>query len=1013
MTNDELYSFLSNPEIFCENTIEPHSDHFFYEHEEDIALGDKMPLKQSLNGTWRFKFSRNLWERPENFYREDYDISGFDEIKVPMHIEMAGYDVREYSNVIYPWDGSEQILPPAIPKDNAPVGSYVTFFKVGRELSGKALYISFQGVDNGFRLFINGKYVGYSEDSATPAEFCISDFVHEGENRLAVEVYKRTSSSWLEDQDMWRLFGIFREVYLYAVPDLHVEDMCVKAGLDKNYSKGTLDVNVRLKGDVEKAILKLFKDGKVLYSWNMELSGNGASASLQKEDLDILPWSAETPNLYEIRIELNDLTDAVKEYASAKIGFRTVEIKDRIVLFNGKRLVFKGVNRHEFSAENGRAVTEQEMLWDIKTFKRNNINAVRTSHYPDQSMWYRLCDEYGIYMIDETNLETHGTWFERGQVEAGLEVPGSKPEWRENVLFRANNMLKRDRNHPAIVMWSLGNESHAGDNFVHMYNFFHENDDTRVVHYEGCTHDSRYKEVTDIYSRMYSKPQDIRTRFITDDVTKSYMSCEYMHAMGNSLGGMKLYTDLEDVSDLYQGGFIWDYLDQALWQLHDGTKRLAYGGDFDDRPNDGCFCTDGIVFANRQESPKMPEVKNLYANVHLTADAECVTIQNRNLFTDLSAYYFVYSVSENSKVIYTDTFSHVDVNPGETVKLDVSLPFEVNAQNDYVFRVKMCQKKENAWAPAGYDVAFAETVVYADGNPVHRACANKSATFDKTAVGNNNIGGSRGDYSVLFSKSEAGPISFKKGGVELFKAAPRPVFFRAYTDNDKGYRLGSKAHFWHTLTKYQGCRVPEIAAKDNVINAVSEFMIPETDTVVSRVKYEIFPDERMEVTIEYKGNESFKELPLFGIEFKLDKEYDYVEYFGKGPGENYVDRNNGVYTDVFKARVGENLTDYLIPQESGNRTGVRFARVLNAAGHGLEFTCLNKDFELGFQGYSAFEIDNAGHKDELPNRNFTYVRIIAAQMGVGGDDSWGSPVHAEFRPDATKDMSLKFEVKLV
>ncbi len=1011
MNTNKLHDFLKNPKMTGENLIKAHSDHFYYTKESDISMFDSfnMPLRQSLNGIWKFKYSKNLFERPEDFYKKDYPLDDFDDIKVPAHIEMEGYDTKHYTNVQYPWDGTEHLLPPDISKEYAPVGSYVTEFSVNSELMGGPLFISFQGVEVGFRVWVNGQYVGYSEDSFTPAEFEITGLVIEGKNRLAVECYKRTSAIWLEDQDMWRFFGIFRDVYLFSIPKAHVWDMFARATLTDDYANGKLRLDLKISGKPEKGLIRIEgEDGFTLLKY-FDIEGESVSLAINEIE-DIKPWSAEEPNLYTLIVEL--IKDgAVSEYAVTKIGFRTFEIKDKVMLINGKRILFKGVDRHEFSAMTGRACSYEDMLWDIKTFKRNNINAVRTSHYPNSSRWYRLCDEYGIYMIDETNLETHGTWCSREFHENNLVVPGSNPDWTKAVVERAEHMFERDKNHPAVVMWSLGNEAFGGKNFEYMSNFFHEHDDTRIVHYEGVVNNRPFDYVSDVESRMYAKPADIRA-YLSDNPKKPYMSCEYMHAMGNSLGGMKIYTDLEDEFTMYQGGFIWDYLDQALWQEHNGKMRLAYGGDFGDRPTEYIFSTDGIVFADRTESPKCNEAKNLYANVHLSVDEKGFTVQNRNLFISLSRYYFEYAITENGKTVYTKMLTDIDTKPGATTKVKVPHGYELNKASDYVFLIRMCEKNTTKWADAGFEVAFSEKVKWAKVNPMATPkCKLNKFKFASDGLGN--VGGLGDNFRVLFSKTENGLGSFNLNGREMVTRGPKPTYFRAYTDNDRGFRLGEKANFWHMLSLYQHGDIVEY--KDNGDNLVAAFTYkqPGTDDVFSKVTYTVYSDGHMRIDAEYIGHENVPMLPLFGWEMKVDASYNNVEYFGKGPVENYRDRNNGVYTGVFTTKVSENVTPYLVPQEVGNRTGVRYLKITDDAGHGYLFSALSETFEAGFLPYSAYEMENALHLDELPNRNYSWIRIMAAQMGVGGDDSWGAPVQEQFRLDSAKNVKVSFELRMI
>ena len=570
--NEPTLDWLEDPEVFRINRIDAHSDHYFYEEMNHIKLEDNMPLKQSLNGKWRFSYSENPSLRIRDFYKEDFDVSGFDYIDVPAHIQLQGYDKCQYINTMYPWDGHDELRPPHISKTYNPVGSYVTFFEVKEELKNKDTFISFQGVETAFYIWVNGKFVGYSEDTFTPSEFEITEYLKEGENKLAVEVYKRSSASWIEDQDFFRFSGIFRDVYLYAVPKTHINDIFIKTDLDDEFKNAVLKTEVKIIGNLEGSIKAYLKD-----------ADNNIKAETQKMDIenfltlsldvkDINLWSAEDPYLYKLYIEVNDIEDNLIEIVPENIGFRHFEMKDKVMCLNGKRIVFKGVNKHEFSARHGRAITKEEILFDIKFMKRHNINAVRTSHYPNQSLWYKLCDEYGIYLIDEANLESHGSWQKMGQCEPSWNVPGNLKEWEACVLDRAESMLERDKNHPSVLIWSCGNESYAGEDIFKMSEYFRKKDSSRLVHYEGVFWNREYDKTSDMESRMYAKVKDIE-EYLNNNPKKPYISCEYMHSMGNSTGGMMKYTELEDKYPMYQGGFIWDYGDQALYRKKENGEE--------------------------------------------------------------------------------------------------------------------------------------------------------------------------------------------------------------------------------------------------------------------------------------------------------------------------------------------------------------------------------------------------------------------------------------------------------
>lgn len=630
-------NWLADPKVFAVNRLNAYSDHSYYLDIDKALNGDAMELKQSLNGRWYFNYAKNPNERFVDFYKEDIDCHYFDMIDVPGHIQMQGYDQMQYINTLYPWDGHEKLRPPHISSDDNPVGSYVCYFEVNEALKNKTTRLVFDGVETAYYVWLNGEFIGYSEDSFTPSSFDVTYALKDGENKLAVEVYKRSSASWLEDQDFWRFSGIFRDVSLYAIEDIHINDLFVKTTLKNNYKdvqvSVNLDVIAKKEGYLNTALYD--QNNNIIYQAK-QLPLTNFSFGLTNVNL----WSSENPYLYKLLLTVYDHDDNLVEVIPQKIGFREFKMDQGIMKLNGQRIVFRGVNRHEFAADKGRAITKEDMLYDIKFMKMHNINAVRTSHYPNQSLWYDLCDEYGIYLIDEANLESHGSWQKLGACEPSWNIPGNLPQWHDVVVDRANTMLQRDKNHPSILIWSCGNESYAGTNIVAMANHFRENDPTRLVHYEGCVWNRDYCEATDMESRMYAKAKEIET-YLQGNPAKPYISCEYMHAMGNSLGGMKHYTDLEDKYAQYQGGFIWDYIDQAVYYTNGyGEKVLGYGGDFKERYTDYNFCGDGIVFADRTISPKAQEVKYLYQDIIIKPTDAGVIITNKMMFSNTSKYQF-------------------------------------------------------------------------------------------------------------------------------------------------------------------------------------------------------------------------------------------------------------------------------------------------------------------------------------------------------------------------------------
>ena len=600
--------WLTDPTVFAVNRLDAHSDHVCYRTEEEAENG-RSSLRQSLDGEWQFAYSPSPAARPAEFWREGADLSAFGTIRVPGHIELQGYGELQYTNTIYPWDGHAALNPPQIDWDHAPVGSYVTEFTLDEGLRGQNVCVSFQGVEQAMYLWCNGQFVGYAEDSFTPSDFDLTPCLRDGVNRLCVEVHKRCSASWIEDQDFFRFSGIFRSVFLYAKPKVHLADLWLQAGLEPDNITGTLTPRLKLEGEPTGAAVHMRltdSEGYALYDGSV----NGDTLELQ----GVQPWSHETPTLYHAVLTLTDAEGNLQEVVPYDIGFRRFEMIDGIMCLNGERIVFNGVNRHEWNAEKGRAIGPEDMYAAMEMFLRNNINAVRTCHYPNQSLWYDLCDRNGIYMIDEANLESHGSWQRLDRIDPEWNVPGSKPEWKDCVVDRARNMFERDKNHAAVLIWSCGNESYAGEDILAMSNFFHEKDPGRLVHYEGVFHNREFDAISDMESRMYEKPWNIRA-YLESNPAKPFILCEYMHDMGNSLGGMESYIRLAEEFPQYQGGFIWDYMDQALWHTDAlGRRVLGYGGDFGERPTDYNFSGNGIVYADGTPKPAMQEVRYWYAD---------------------------------------------------------------------------------------------------------------------------------------------------------------------------------------------------------------------------------------------------------------------------------------------------------------------------------------------------------------------------------------------------------------
>ena len=622
--------WLDNPEVFRVNQIEAHSDHNYYLNYEEFKSG-KNKLMQSLNGEWDFKFSINVMERPMNFYQTDYDRSGFDKILVPGHIELAGYDQIRYINTLYPWEG-KRYLRGAHSIDGAgdgagmfskaeynPVGSYVKHFDLDENLVGKRIHICFEGVEEAMYVWLNGEFIGYAEDSFTPSEFDLTPYIKAKNNVLAVQVHKMSTAAFLEDQDFFRFFGIFRNVTLKAIPDVHVQDMWIKPTLNEDNTSGAIRVDVKISavkvGEKSAKFILADKSGNKLLCKDIALEDTEGmvQGSMMAEVEKVIPWDNRSPYLYEAFIEIYE-NGQLAEVVFYRVGFRRLEIIDKVMYLNGKRLILTGVNRHEWNAKTGRVIGMDEMISDMKCVKRNNINAVRTCHYPDQIPWYYMCDEEGIYLMSETNLESHGSFQKLGAIEPSCNVPGSIPQWKEAVIDRARNNFETFKNHTSVLFWSLGNESYAGDNIEAMNQYFKDKKDGRLVHYESSYYNRAYEDtISDIESRMYAKTADVE-EYLINSAKKPYILCEFMHDMGNSMGGLGSYMELIDKYEMYQGGFIWDFIDQAILVKDEvtGKEVLRYGGDFDDRPADYEFSGNGILFADRKEKPAMQEVRYYY-----------------------------------------------------------------------------------------------------------------------------------------------------------------------------------------------------------------------------------------------------------------------------------------------------------------------------------------------------------------------------------------------------------------
>ena len=1002
------YSLVKDPQYFCDGRMEAHSDHMYYRSEEERE-DEETSYRHSLNGLWKFHYARNYASTVAGFEEDAYSCKDWEDIYVPAHIQMEGYDVPQYANVQYPWEGHEELHPGQIPERFNPVGSYVKYFHVPENMKGKRVFISFQGAESGLALWLNGTFVGYSEDSFTPSEFELTEYLKEGENKLAAQVFKWTASSWCEDQDFFRFSGIYRDVYLYTVPEVHVYDLKIRAIPDETLKKASLEIVTKTWGK-GKLKLILSRKGEILLQDEKALDGEDTCTW---EILNPLLWSAEEPNLYDLDMEVYDENGMLQEIIPEKVGFRRFEMKDGIMTLNGKRIVFKGVNRHEFSSVTGRHVSREELIQDIVTMKQNNINAIRTCHYPDASPIYRLCDEYGLYMIAENNLESHGSW-DVAELTGDYTdiVPHNKPEWLGMMLDRVNSMYQRDKNHPAILIWSCGNESFGGKDIFEMSEFYRKNDPTRLVHYEGLFHDRSYNATSDMESQMYPSVEAIK-EFLAKDDSKPFICCEYTHAMGNSCGAMHKYTDLTDTEPKYQGGFIWDYIDQSIYKKDRyGKEFQAYGGDFGERPTDYNFSGNGIAYGgDRTPSPKMQEVKFNYQNITAEVTENAVKVINKNLFVNTDTFRCEVTLAKNGHVLCTETLE-TSVEP--LSEKTYALPFgKQQRAGEYTVTVSFLLREKTLWAEAGHEVAFGQYVYKVEGEekaPVSGVEIVRSL---------HNIGVRGENFEVMFSVLNGGLVSYKYAGREMIEAIPKPNFWRAPTDNDCGNQMPMRYASMYASHKefrrgmYGPSNAPETTVHDNSVEVAFTYIMPTTPVSECRLAYEVFGDGRVKTTLTYDPVKELGDMPEFGVLFKFNADYDHVKWYGLGPAETYADRKHGAKLGIYENMVTDNLARYLVPQECGSKEGVRWAKITDRKGRGMLFEMDEKNGPMMFSAlpYTPHEMENAMHPYELPEIHYTVVRAAKAQMGVGGDDSWGSYTHPEYLLDTDKKMEFSFVFK--
>lgn len=1007
------YEKIGDSEYYADGCIAPHSDHIYYRNLEELSE-EKTSYRYSLNGLWKFHYAKNYEESVLGFEKEEYSCKNWDFIRVPAHIQMEGYDVPQYVNIQYPWEGRERVEVGANPKYFNPVASYVKHFVLPEEMQDEKIYLALDGAESAVAVWLNGVFIGYHEDSFTPAEFLLSPAMKKGENKLALQVFKWCSGSWCEDQDFFRFSGLYRDVYLYSVPNVHLQDLKIKALPSEDLKKAKLNIVGKILGTGIARIRLL--DGSVTI-FEKEILLKEENCILADEEIETPKlWSSEKPYLYKILIEICNKDKEIIECIEEKIGFRRIEIKNSIIHINGKRIVFNGVNRHEFGSLAGRVLTKEETEKDLCIMKQNNINAIRTSHYPNSSMLYRLCDIYGLYVIDEMNLETHGTWENILDESIKNEIlPKDNENWKNLLLSRAEAVYERDKNHPSVLIWSCGNESYGGKVIHQVSDYFRNTDKTRLIHYEGIFHDRSYSGTSDIESQMYTPVEKIK-EYLSNNKDKPFICCEYGHAMGNSCGAIHKYADLAEKEPLYQGGFIWDYIDQSLSKKNRyGQTFQAYGGDFGDRPTDYNFSGNGIVCGeDREPSPKMQEVKYVYQPIGISFEGQKLIINNKSLFTNTNEFECKVTLEKEGTFV-EGKILEIAVSPLQ--KASFEIPFvPKNTKGEYCLTVSFCLKKDTIWAKAGHEVAFGQ---YTYGKMEEPPASRLGLECIRSP---RNIGVKGCDFEVLFSALHGGLVSYKYGGKEMFEKIPRPNFWRAPTDNDMGNMMPSRYAKWklasdcvstkfvNEITDKVEMMMPEVVESENCVKLTFTYCLFNAPNESCKLQYEVYGDGKVVTNLVYAPKNDVGDMPEFGMLFTMNADYEKLTWYGLGPEETYTDRKSGGKLGLYKNSVKDNLSPYLVPQECGNKEEVRYALVTDKLGRGIRFEAEDK---MCFSAlpYTPNQLQEAMHPYELPPIHQTVIKVAKAQMGIGGDDSWGARTHEEYLLPKNTEIKFRFSFK--
>ncbi len=993
--------YWQNPKVNAVNRADMHSTYFAYES-ESLALGGEPCKSQnflSLNGRWNFNWVEHAWERPTDFYQPSYNDKGWDQISVPGVWELNGYGDPLYVNIGYAWRSQFKNNPPTVPEEKNHVGTYRKEINIPSDWKGKAIYVHMGSVTSNISLYVNGKFVGYSEDSKLEAEFDLTKYLKPGKNLIAFQVFRWCDGSYLEDQDFWRFSGVGRDCYLYARNRTHIKDIKVTPDLDKEYKNGALNVNLEL---TEKANVKLAltdKEGNMVAEKEVSGSGN-ITASLNVDNP--LKWTAETPYLYQLTATLKQ-GSKVLEVIPLKVGFRKVEMINNQLCVNGKAILIKGVNRHELDPDGGYVVSKERMIQDILMMKKFNVNAVRTCHYPDNSLWYQLCDEYGIYMVAEANVESHGMGY--GDATLAKNALYQKAHLERNQL----NVL-RNYNHPAVIIWSMGNEAGFGKNFEECYKWIKSYDKSRLVQYEQA----RQNEYTDIFCPMYYDYKRCDDYGKATDKTKPLIQCEYAHAMGNSMGGFKEYWDLIRKYPLYQGGFIWDFVDQSIhWKTEDGTPIYAYGGDFNPYDaSDNNFLDNGLISPDRKPNPHYYEVGFYYQSIWTTPldlkNGE-VEIYNEYFFKDLSDFYLEWQLVADGKVMKTGIVQDLNVAPQQkaTVKLGLQLP-ENSKANEVFVNVAYKLKEQKELVPAGTALSRQQLVVkdyeFTDLQVSNKVEVNQKVKTPEVVESDVNYLLVKGeDFQIDFNRHSGFLCRYIQEGQDIILkgSALTPNFWRAPTDNDFGAKLQHIYAVWKNpkldLKKLEGK-----LNKDGLAEVIAEYDMPEVSAQLI-LTYQITNNGVIKVKQQLHAGEDAKasELFRFGMKLEVPKDYQFITYYGRGPGENYIDRKSSEFIGLYDQKVEEQPYAYIRPQETGTKSDVRWWKQLDHTGSGLCFQSDNA-FSISALNYTVESLDDGKEKDQrhfptVEESDFVSICIDQKQLGLGCTNSWEAVPIREYR----------------